>query len=231
MTRPCRPDPVSEGGPPDSELGLLVRCRLRPHAPRLSRGSPSQAPGRPRRGLLDPDKPRSPAGCGARRPARPGRLGRPESTLGSAGAAAAMRRGGGARAGPRRMPAGCQWPARRSWGLGKRDPHQLAAAPLAPLSACPLQLPVLPVHHRVSQLKSNPIKFQYATSVRLKLKITDWHLRIAKCSRNSASHAPHSVCSLVVPHSTVSLPVFPTAARHSPPPSSAARDATPRGCA
>jgi hypothetical protein len=31
---------------------------------------------------------------------------------------------------------------------------------LAPLSACPLQLPVLPVHYRVSQLKSNPIHFQ-----------------------------------------------------------------------
>jgi hypothetical protein len=41
---------------------------------------------------------------------------------------------------------------------------------------CPLQLPVLPAHRRVSQLKSNPIQFQYATSVRLKLKITDWHL-------------------------------------------------------
>ena len=43
----------------------------------------------------------------------------------------------------------------------------VASGALAPLSACPLQLPV---HHRVSQLKSNLTKFQYAISVRLKLK-------------------------------------------------------------
>ena len=43
----------------------------------------------------------------------------------------------------------------------------VASGALAPLSACPLQLPG---HHRVSQLKSNLTKFQYAISVRLKLK-------------------------------------------------------------
>jgi hypothetical protein len=50
-------------------------------------------------------------------------------------------------------------------------------------------------------------------------------------------HPPHSVCSTVVPHSTDSLPVFPTMApgrqwgRHSrgPPPSYATRDAARMG--
>jgi hypothetical protein len=110
VTRPCRSEPVSEGGPLDSELGL--RCRLRPHAPRLNRGSPSQALPPPGPAGPRADKPRSPAGCGARRSARPGR--RPGHTMGSAGgAAAAMRRGGaapcaggGARAGPRRHASG-----------------------------------------------------------------------------------------------------------------------------
>ncbi len=50
------------------------------------------------------------------------------------------------------------------------------------------------------------------------------------CRSVGVERAPRTLptrCSTVVPHSTVSLPVFPTAARHSPPPSSAARDATP----
>jgi hypothetical protein len=88
------------------------------------RGTP-----RPRRGLLDPDKPRSPAGCGVRRPARPGR---PGHTIGSLAAPGLPRPCAGGR--PSRASPAFQWPARRSWGLGKRDPHQLAAAPGRALS-------------------------------------------------------------------------------------------------
>jgi hypothetical protein len=56
--------------------------------------------------------------------------------------------------------------------------HSVArCVPCATLSlpVPPAASSTLPVHHRVSQLKSNPTKFpvQYAISVRLKLKITD----------------------------------------------------------
>ena len=107
---------------------------------------------------------------------------------------------------------------------------------LAPLSACPLQLPV---HHRVSQLKSNLTKFQYAISVRLKLKPNEQDkyqsvvfqfvivVSVGALSVPSA-RSPHGV-SRGRPSFDDSLPVSPTVARHSPPPSSAARDAAPRG--
>ena len=112
----------------------------------------------------------------------------------------------------------------------------VASGALAPLSACPLQLPV---HHRVSQLKSNLTKFQYAISVRLKLKPNEQDkyqsvvfqfvivVLVGALSVPSA-RSPHGV-SRGRPSFDDSLPVFPTVARHSPPPSSAARDAAPRG--
>jgi hypothetical protein len=112
--------------------------------------------------------------------------------------------------------------------------------PCATLSLPPAASSTLPVHHRVSQLKSNPTKFQYAISVLLKLKPNEQDKSLDRClSIVIVVQLVQSVPSARSPHGVFHgrpplddrLPVFPTVARHSPPPSSAARDATPRGLA
>ena len=89
--------------------------------------------------------------------------------------------------------------------------------PCATLSLPPAASSTLPVHHRVSQLKSNPTKFQYAISVRLKLKPNEQDKSLDRCLSLSLSfswfracpeHAPQTVCSTVVPHSTTACPSF-----------------------
>ena len=105
---------------------------------------------------------------------------------------------------------------------------------LAPLSACPLQLPV---HHKYNTgfpLKSNPVvRFQYEISVGLKLKTTahkSWSVgfSIDVVSSVAAGRADSTLSNRCVcycrPSSNGSLLVFASTARHSLPPSLAARE-------
>jgi hypothetical protein len=91
--------------------------------------------------------------------------------------------------------------------------------PCATLSL-PLQLPVhfqyTTEHHRVSQLKSNPTKFQCSrnfnatetetqrTGFKSQTAVFQLSLSFSWCSclAHGSAHAPHTVCSTVVPHST-----------------------------
>ena len=145
---------------------------------------------------------------------------------------------------------------------GALEPSALRHSQLAP---CSFQYTsTVAVHHRVSQLKSNPTKFQRAISVRLKLKpnepdksqtaVFQFVIVVQLVQSVPSARSPHGVfhgrppfdgrlpvfptvarlffgeayLSIKVPLTRLD-PVHPTVARHSPPPSSAARDAAPRG--